>query len=204
MVPLQAIRAFTAIPLPRSVLDRVERIQRQLQDYIPHRNIRWVRSAAIHVTLNFLGDISTSKVPEIEQALQSVAHHAPECTFTVTGLSCFPSLRRPRVVWVGITETSGQLAALQTAIEEAIAPLGFERECRAFTPHLTLGRVSRRATRTDAARIVSLIAQTEAKALGEVTADHFCLIQSTLKPTGAEYTVIRQFDLRQRSSDIQR
>ncbi len=203
-MPLQAIRVFTAIPLPKSVLDRVEGAQQRLQDSVPRRSVRWVRSGAIHVTLSFLGDIATSRVPKVEQHLQAAAHHAPEFTFTVAGLSCFPSLQRPRVIWVGIADTSGRLAALQAGIEEAIAPLGFEREVRGFTPHLTLGRVSRRATRTDAARIGNLIAQTEAGALGEVIADHFCLIQSTLKPTGAEYTILRQFNLRERSSGIQR
>ncbi|MCJ7738133.1 MAG: RNA 2',3'-cyclic phosphodiesterase [Anaerolineae bacterium] len=193
---MQTIRAFTAIPLPKSVLDHLGRIQRKLQSRIPHRGVRWVPPAAIHVTLKFLGDISVSKVPEIEQALQAVARHAPECTFSVAGLSCFPSLQRPRVIWVGIAETSGRITALHGAIEEAVAPFGFEREGRGFKPHLTLGRVSRRANQTDAARIGSLIAQTEALTVGEVTADHFCLIQSTLKPSGAEYTIIRRFDLR--------
>jgi RNA 2',3'-cyclic 3'-phosphodiesterase len=199
---MQSIRAFTAIPLPTSILDGIERIQRKLERDVPYRSVRWVRPAAIHLTLKFFGDISTSKVPGVEEALQTVALHAPGCCCTVSGLGCFPTPQRPRVIWVGITETSGRLAALQDAIEEAVTPLGFERERRGFTPHLTLGRVTRRATREDAAELGSLIRQTDVGELGEVTVDRICLIKSTLKPTGAEYSVLRTFELR-KPGDIQ-
>jgi len=192
---MESIRAFVAISLPEPLLDRVAQIQRGLEDSVPYRSVRWVRMAGIHLTLKFLGDMSVSKVPQIEQALCSAAQHAPQCNFSVAGLGCFPNLRRPRIIWVGVTETSGRLAALQAAIEEAVNPLGFELEGRGFTPHLTIGRVARRATRTDAVVIGDLIAQTEVGILGEVSADHFSLIQSILKPTGAEYAILRTFAL---------
>jgi 2'-5' RNA ligase len=191
----ETIRAFIAIPLPESLLKRLVRVQRQLQQQVPPRSVRWVRPEGIHLTLKFLGDMSTTKLPQIEAALAAVARNGPACTFTVAGLGCFPNPRRPRVVWVGIEEPTGRLAALQDAIEEVVAPFGYPPEGRGFTPHLTLGRVHRKANHSDRARIGEVVTTTEVGTLSQVPVGHFSLIRSDLKPTGAEYTTLAEFRL---------
>ncbi len=170
-------------------------VQQRLERQVPPRSVRWVRAGGIHLTLKFLGDTPTDKLPEITEALSAVARHAPSCTFTVGGLGCFPNPRRPRVVWVGVQEPTGRLAALQDAIEEAMVPFGYRPEGRGFTPHLTLGRIHRRASRQDAARVGEVITATEIGTLAQVPAIHFDLIKSVLKPTGAEYTTLATFPL---------
>ncbi len=192
---MNTIRAFIAIPLPQPLLRELDRVQRRLENKIPPRSVRWVRAAGIHLTLKFLGDTPLEKLPGIEAALWAVARHAPSCTFTVGELGCFPNPRRPRVVWVGVQEPSGRLAALQDAIEEVVVPFGYQPEGRGFTPHLTLGRVQRRASRSDAARIGEVVVATNVGTLGQVAATSFALIQSVLKPTGAEYTTLSEFEL---------
>ena len=193
---METIRAFIAIPLPHPLLEKLGALQRQLEKRIPSRSVRWVRAESIHLTLKFLGDTPTDKLPDIKGALAAVARHAPACTFTVGGLGCFPNPRRPRVVWVGVQEPTGRLAALQDAIEEAMAPFGYPPEGRGFTPHLTLGRVRRRTPRSDIAHIGEVATSTMVGVLAEVPADHFALIRSVLKPTGAEYTTLARFPLR--------
>ena len=193
---METIRAFIAIPLPGSLLEKIAGIQRQLEKQAPPRSVRWVHTEGIHLTLKFLGDTPTEKLAEIKQALAAVARHAPACTFSVGELGCFPNPRRPRVVWVGVQEPTGRLAALQDAVEEAIAPLGYPPEGRGFTPHLTLGRVQQRASHSDAARVGEVVASTKVEQLAQVPAHHFALIRSVLKPTGAEYTVLEEFPLR--------
>ena len=163
---------------------------------MPPRSVRWVRGEGIHLTLKFLGDTPTEKLPDIKQALAAVARHAPACTFTVGELGCFPNTRRPRVVWVGVQEPTGRLAVLQDAIEEVMAPLGYPPEGRGFKPHLTLGRLQRRASRSDVTRVGEVVASTTVDLLAELTADHFALIRSVLKPTGAEYTTLEEFPIR--------
>jgi len=201
---MSTIRAFIAVPLSQAILDRISRIQRRLQDRVPPRSVRWVRTSGIHLTLKFLGDVSTDKIPVLESALQTIADIAPGCTFTVNGLGCFPNSNRPRVIWVGIEEPSGRLAALQDAVEETTVPFGFEREDRGFKPHLTVGRLSRRASRADVASVGALVARTEVGTLGEAVADRFILIQSVLKPSGAEYTPLREFRLQMPGADNER
>jgi 2'-5' RNA ligase len=90
----------------------------------------------------------------------------------------------------------GRLKALQDAIEEVMTPLGYPPEKRGFTPHLTLGRIGRRASRSDAAQVGEVVAATTVESMAEVTADRFALIRSVLKPTGAEYTELEGFSLR--------
>jgi 2'-5' RNA ligase len=192
---METIRAFIAIPLPHPLLDRLSALQRQLESQIPSRSVRWVRVEGIHLTLKFLGDTPTEKLPDIKRALTAVARHAPACTFTVGELGCFPNPRRPRVVWVGVQEPAGRLAALQDAIEEVMAPLGYPPEGRGFTPHLTLGRVRPGARRDEVSRVGEVVSGTTVESLAEVSADHFALIRSVLKPTGAEYTTLEEFPL---------
>jgi 2'-5' RNA ligase len=194
---METMRAFIAIPLPGPLLEKIAAVQRQLEKQVPSRSVRWVHVEGIHLTLQFLGDTPTDKLPGIQQALAAVARLAPACAFAVGGLGCFPNPRRPRVVWIGVHEPTGRLAALQDAIEEVMAPLGYPPEGRGFTPHLTLGRVQQRASSSDASRIGEVVASTQVERLAEVSADHFALIRSILKPTGAEYTVLEEFPLRE-------
>jgi len=192
---METIRAFIAIPLPDSLLERLAALQRKLERQVPARSVRWVRAGGIHLTLKFLGDTPTEKLPDIEQALAAVARHVPTCSFTVGELGCFPDPRRPRVVWVGVQEPTGRLAALQGAIEEVVTPFGYPPERRGFTPHLTLGRVHRKASRSDAAQMGEAVANATVGVLAEVSVAHFALIRSVLKPTGAEYTELAKFSL---------
>jgi 2'-5' RNA ligase len=192
---MKKIRTFVAIPLPDSLLEQLDRLQRKLEPEVPPRSVRWVRSTGIHLTLKFLGDTPVGQLPEIKAALSAVARNAPSFTFSAEGLGCFPNLRRPRVLWVGIHEPTDRLAALQNAIEEVMEPLGYQPERRGFTPHLTLGRVRRRAGRSDARRLGELISATNVGKLGEVDVSSFAFIQSILKSTGAEYTRLEEFPL---------
>lgn len=192
---METIRAFIAIPLPKSLLAELGQVQRKLEREVPPRSVRWVRPDGIHLTLKFLGDTPAPKLPPIKTALEVVARNRPPCAFTVASLGCFPNLRRPRVLWVGVEEPTGRLADLQDAIEKALVPFGYPPEGRGFNPHLTLGRVHRRADRSDVARIGEVVAATEVGTLGEVPVVHFALIRSVLKPTGAEYTTLAEFRL---------
>ena len=193
---MATLRTFIAIPLPESLLKKLEEVQDELkQQVFDTRAVKWVSGEGIHLTLKFLGKTREKQLPELKRALTAVAHHAPACTFTAEGLGCFPSPNRPRVLWVGVKEPTGRLAALQDAIEEVTEPLGYERERRGFTPHLTIGRVRRRASRDAKEQICKVLNRTEVGVLEEVRIDRFALIKSDLKPTGAEYTILETFEL---------
>ncbi|MGD2144676.1 MAG: RNA 2',3'-cyclic phosphodiesterase, partial [Anaerolineae bacterium] len=111
------------------------------------------------------------------------------------GLGCFPNKRRPRVLWVGVSEATGRLEALQRAIEEAMTGLGYRPDRHGFTPHLTLGRVRRGTSRGNTRQISEAVTGTTVGRLGTFAGERFELIRSDLKPTGAEYTTVETFAL---------
>ncbi len=193
---MEKMRLFIAIPLPEPVLKRLAEVQHRLKGRVAHRSVRWVRSEGIHLTLKFLGDTTREKVGAIGEALTVVGRNAPGCTVTVEGLGCFPSPRRPRVLWVGVTEPTGRLEALQAAVEEAMTSLGYSPERRGFTPHLTVGRVRRGASRQEMEQIGEAVQTMAVGELATITVDRFELIRSELKPSGAEYTTVETFPLR--------
>jgi 2'-5' RNA ligase len=192
---MDKIRTFIAVPLPPELLDELGALQRRLEQRTPAGSVRWVRPEGIHLTLKFLGDVPAGRVADFDKALEAVSRHAPSCSFSVRGLGCFPNTRRPRVVWVGVDEPSGRLATLQDGVEEAMAHFGHRPEGRGFSPHLTLGRVRRNTSASQAADVGNTIEAMEIGQIGQVRVDRFALIRSVLKPTGAEYTTLHEYPL---------
>lgn len=151
--------------------------------------VRWVRPEGIHLTLKFLGNVPTDRLDEIGDALHRACDGFGPLALTLADLGCFPNLRRPRVVWVGVHGDTDALGRLQASIEKHIAPLGFPTEKRRFSPHLTLGRV-KRATRSEAQQLGQQIGGMDVGTVATMTARAVYLMRSDLKPTGAEYTCL--------------
>jgi 2'-5' RNA ligase len=147
------------------------------------------------LTLKFLGDTPGGKVEEVKAALLRAATEVGPFTVTVAGLGCFPSSRRPRVVWVGLDEPTGALLRLRDAVEAQVAPLGFPTERRPYSPHLTLGRVNRRASKSEVREIGEIVAASMVGHVDEMTVTSVSYIKSDLKPTGAVYTTLLDAEL---------
>lgn len=192
---MNTIRAFIAIELPPDILAQLGQLQAQLKAALPHISVRWVHPEGIHLTLKFLGEVPHSQLDLIKSALTQTAGRSPAFTFSVGQAGCFPNAQRPRIVWIGVQEAGGYLNRLQRAIESAIAPLGYPTEKRSFSPHLTLGRVGRNVSLGDLRKIGECVLQANIGAVGQVSAETVALIQSHLKPTGAEYTVLMRAPL---------
>jgi len=185
---MTTLRTFVAIELPESLRARLEEVQGQLEAEAPARVVRWARPEGIHLTLKFLGDVPLSKLANIQAALARAAATVPPFQFEVKGLGCFPDMRRPNNVWVGVQEASGTLARLQQAVEEHLSPLGYPPEGRAFHPHLTLGRTQRYARPQELRQFGELVARTPLNSLGTVQVAGVSLMKSDLRPDGAIYT----------------
>ena len=187
------VRAFIAIELPSEILEPIARLQTRVQQAVPPGLVRWVHPEGIHLTLKFLGDVEQSRLPEIETGLCDAC--APYAPFSLRfgDLGCFSNPQRPRVVWVGVQDTSGTLTDLHNAIERAIAPLGFPTDRRGFHPHLTLGRVknARPSARKTAewADLGAYLTRAEVR-VGQMQAQAVHLMRSELLPFGAVYTAL--------------
>ncbi len=149
--------------------------------------VRWVPMENMHLTLKFLGDVAPSNVDLLTQMISAEADLFEGFELQLDGLGSFPSLKRPRVIYIGI-EAPAVLNALQRGIESASRRLGYESEERGFSPHLTIGRVKQNITATEQQTIRRALEGTKIDWLGTAKIDSLHLYKSDLKPTGSVYT----------------
>ncbi len=190
MAEKQHIRAFIAITLPDALKEAIEQYQAQLKALAP--KVKWVRPNAIHITLKFLGEQSPQSMDNVVPALMDVQSTGRSFEMHVKGFGAFPNRRRPRVLWLGSAgEPHEHLYQLHRHIEERLEPLGFEREKRRFSPHLTLGRIKFPVNLDDLWKYVESHPFTPYT----FSVNEFVLMRSELRRDGARYTPIHKYPL---------
>lgn len=197
----ETLRLFVATTLPASILENLAAIQQRLRVDIPHGVVRWVDPRGIHLTLKFLGDVPASQQPELESALNDAVGDREPFELVLSELGCFPNVRRPRVVWVGLAGALQELRGLRDDVERTIAPLGYPTEDRPFSPHLTLGRVRREASASQASLIGAQVMRSQHTDLRAWRVSSLSLMQSELSPAGATYTELHRVRFRGAASD---
>lgn len=186
---MSVIRAFIAINLSQEILERIEQTSLELRSRLEGVPIRWVPADNIHLTLKFLGNVSTANLEMLKEILGKVVTNHRECDISVGGIGAFPKPHNPRVIWVGM-EVPQELVALQYNIEIETARLGYSREHRPFSAHLTFGRVSRNASVQDVHAIADVLESYKVGFLGATRLKTVYLYRSDLKSDGAVYTPI--------------
>ena len=195
-----AVRAFIALPLTDAVKRRLRESEDHVRRHTGEGTIRWVGNGAMHLTLKFLGATPASKIEPIGALLKRLAGEAAPLCLLLGPLGLFPDAQRPRVVWAGLTGDVGALSALATAVDRAMAALGFPPEKRRFSPHITLGRVREGAPPFIAADLTRALAEvTGQKRAVAVPVDRLVLFRSTLTPSGAVHDELGSWRLRGRS-----
>ncbi|MFQ5342652.1 MAG: RNA 2',3'-cyclic phosphodiesterase [Anaerolineae bacterium] len=189
------IRSFIAIELTQAVLDGLIAAQDELRADEWTDEVRWVRPEGIHLTLKFLGDVPANRVAAIGEAVKQAVASSRPFTIATEGLGVFPNWRRPRVIWVGLKGDVDQLLTLQEKVEQAMAELGFEPEGRRFHPHLTLGRVNRRASSGYQRRLGETLQRHTVQVVGQMQVKEVSLMRSQLNPRGAKYTQLGVYPL---------
>ncbi len=178
------MRLFVAVNLPederQAAYEATEPLRR---GGLP---VRWVQPAALHVTLKFLGEVSTEQAPQLAAALDAAVGGARPFTVGLGGVGAFPSLARPRVVWLGV-EHHPALELLANDVETALRPFGFEAELRPFQPHITLGRAKQGARPAAFGKLETLAERVTYEATAPVSSVD--LMESELRPEGAVYHV---------------
>ncbi len=187
------IRAFVAVhlgqELERALLETARRLDRVLGRRL---RVKWVRAGQVHVTLQFLGDVDTGLLPKLTGGLRGAFRDLPPFPVRWGGLGAFPSTVRPRVIWAGSKEGADLLRTLHGLTLAVTEPLGFAREERPFSPHVTLGRVK------EGGRVPDITAELRAESggdLGECQIDRVYLVRSELRPDGPVYTTVDSFPL---------
>ena len=174
-------RAFVAIRVP-ATLGKLSDAMRPLW---PARGVSWVRPENLHLTLRFLGAAEDAQIAALREGLTAVAARHEGFTATIEESGCFPNRRRPKVIWAGVADADGRLGALQRDVEEVVCAVGWEPEERDFRPHVTLGRV-RAEVRPPRSKWSGELPRLQ------VPVEAVELIESILKPTGAEYRTLHR------------
>lgn len=200
------MRAFIALELPPALQTDLNALQRELATALDAplrtRSLRWTPAANIHLTLCFLGETSPAQHVAVVEGMRALASTTSAFDVVLRGLGCFPSVRRPLLVWLGVDgdAVGGPLAGLQEAIGRSAVEVGFVTEARAFTPHLTLARLGRDVGPGERARIGELMlnaAQTAQMRAWQrsVNVNHISFMQSELRPQGPLYTALDRLAL---------
>ena len=185
----ERIRTFIAVELPDTIKTQVEQLESRLIK--ARADIKWVKPQNIHITLKFLGEITTERVEAactgVRKALQTIGPFQ----LSLSRVGAFPNLDRARVLWVDVKKGRDELINLQHQIEDILFTRNFVREPRPFLPHLAIGRVR---SPKGLGTLTDLVKQTPFQTL-DFRVDRVAVIKSYLESSGSIYTVLEHAPL---------
>ena len=191
----QIIRSFIAIELPEAVKTGLQQLQTELT-LAQYTFVKCVSPEGIHLTLKFLGNISAQKVTDITGVMEQASQEVSPFQLQLTEVGAFPNMRRPRVLWVGIKGEVDKLVSWQQRIDNGLVPLGFAKEARPFTPHLTLARLRENCSPGDRLHFGEMFAKAHIEVNYNFTVSSLNLMKSQLFPTGAVYSRLAEVKLK--------
>ncbi len=184
-----SVRSFIAIDTPEAVRIAILDVQAMLK--LSGADVRWEPPEKFHATIKFLGNVDEILLPKVVMAIQESLKSFQTFEVAYTHLGCFPSVKWPRVIWLGCVNIDSTLRRAKEALDHALLTYGFEEEEREFHPHITLGRVRNpKALKNLIPTMESLTFEPHPFRCNEIL-----LMKSTLKPQGSEYSRIHSFTL---------
>lgn len=187
---VDSIRTFIAAELTEPFREELADIQAGLA--AKRFKIRWVKPENIHLTLVFLGDIHPRVLDGVNQAVTETARRFTPIHLSAGGLGVFPGIRRPRVVFLGLTGEIKPLRRLRASLSNAlekVSALDYRVEKRPFKAHLTLGRVK---GRIDSRKLAAAMEGIQEIPVAPLTIDTIHVFKSDLRPSYAIYTKLKK------------
>ena len=191
------MRTFIELELDERTKDYIreqqESIRLALAGACSQGCIRWSPIGNVHLTLRFLGETLAQQQAELSRTLTFLAQQWNPLNLSVSGLGCFPSMRQPKVIWLGVDGDMETLGDLQSEVERIVQEAGFKPDKRPFSPHLTIARARRGCTRDELKRVGQRI-QKFMTDNGSGNSERLFVtsrvvhMHSDLRPSGAVYT----------------
>lgn len=192
------MRLFVSLFLPDAIRDSLVLRTNPKQET---QGIRWLPKTSLHITLKFFGNTQADKIPLIESGLARVLKTTGPLQLFCEDGGVYPSMKNPRVFWVGVKGEIEKLTRLARRFEEEFESLGFPIENRRFSPHITVGRID-----------LSRVTVPEISVSPHTVSEQFCtlfsgykspmfettqihLVQSHLNPQGVRYELLKSFPL---------
>lgn len=184
-------RTFIGVDVGPDIRSRAAALQQSLA--ASGADVKWTEPHNLHVTLLFLGEVDDRELVDICRLVSAAADREPSFPLRVSGVGAFPTPRRPKILWGGITDGADNLQRLHAALEQPLFDLGaYRREERAYTPHLTLGRAK---ADEDATALALLLPKLLAWDGGRTQIDEVIVYASEMRRGGPEYTVVGRAEL---------
>ena len=191
---MEPVRAFIAIELPGQIKAALSQLQDDLKTS-KSAAVKWVAPEVIHLTLKFLGNVDEAEIPALNKALSEAVKGVAPFYLELGEPGTFPSSQAPRVVWIGVGGETEPLLTLHKNIDHVLTSLGFPPEKRAFSPHLTLGRVREEALPGEKRRLGESVAALKTGAKSSFRVESLSLMRSRLTKEGALYSCLASFAL---------
>jgi RNA 2',3'-cyclic 3'-phosphodiesterase len=185
------IRSFLAFELPEEIKGIVSRVSGEMKK--PPLDIRWIRVDNIHLTIIFIGNITTDRLDGMNTIVRDVCRDHGPFNISLKGAGVFSSRRNPRVLWVGLSGDMERMSLFKEALEKGLRPFGIQEEKRRFNPHLTLGRFRKDAK--SGAHLDALLLKYGDLTSPVCTLSKLALFKSDLKPGGSVYTKLNAWPL---------
>jgi RNA 2',3'-cyclic 3'-phosphodiesterase len=181
----ELIRTFIAVQFPDNIRDAILKLQDRLKAGV--KGVKWVAPENIHLTLRFLGDLCPDDIFHVSEAVSASVKDMPVFGVSAKGIGAFPSLSRPRVLWIGLGGDVKSLRELALRISENLEVMGIEKEKRDFTGHLTIGRVKEKVNPAQLVKFIKDVRDIETEFFH---VDRVSIFKSQLTPSGSIYSRI--------------
>lgn len=184
-------RCFIGVEIGEEIRRKAAALQQKLAS--TGAQVKWVSPESMHITLLFLGEVDDRDLPAVCKAIEKCAKREPAFPMRVSGVGAFPTIRRPKVIWGGITDGVAPLRRLYESLEAKLLELNlFRREERGYTPHLTVGRVrGEDGGQTLVPELTKLLAWEG----GRTQVSEVLLFSSEQTREGPEYSVLARCEL---------
>jgi len=187
------MRTFIAITLPQDLISLLAGIQQELKK--SRADVKWVEPQNIHMTLKFLGEIDQAGLEKASSILRQKTANASPFSVSLVKLGAFPSGRFPRVIWAGVEKGDQEVKRLAAALEEGFAEIGFPKESKPFSSHITLGRTRSGLHAGELSSLLGPVGEILQKQRPEFSVTALTLFESTLTPKGPFYESLATISL---------
>jgi len=187
---MPVVRTFIAINLHGSLHHTLTELVERFAS--SKASVKWVAPENTHLTLKFLGNVEEDRLPEVCAACERAAAGFGPIELEMKAVGCFPNIKRPRIVWLGIEKGAEEVKKLQQMVESELERIGFPKEEREFKAHLTIGRVKGRQGISNLCR---LLEEERNIFIGSMRADKISVMKSKTLPSGPVYTELKAIPL---------
>lgn len=181
------MRTFIAVEIGQDSKDKLAKLEDEFKRIAA--DVKWVKPDNIHITLKFLGEVPAGDIEKINKAVETATQKFKTFEINLREVGGFPSLKNPRVIWVGVEEGKEELIRLSQSVDRELSSLGFPPEERDFVPHLTIGRVK---SSKNIKELAQKIDKHQNANFGQGIVDKVLIMESNLNLKGPTYSVIKE------------